>query len=95
MSPHKNVTVALAGVAQVVGVSSPNQKAVGSIPGQGIYVGCGFGPGLGAYDPQCGCLRCLVQVHMEGFSLAPMFLSLLSSLQKRKSNRKCPQVRTF
>ena len=36
------VTSALAGVAQWVGVSSGNQMVVGSIPGQGTYLGCGF-----------------------------------------------------
>ena len=35
---------ALAGVAQLVGTSSCNQKFAGSISGQGPYLGCGFSP---------------------------------------------------
>ena len=34
-------------LAIVVGASSPNPRVVGSIPGQGIYLGCGFIPGVG------------------------------------------------
>ena len=43
----KELGTALAGMAQLVGASSCNQKVAGSIPGQNTYLGCGF-------DPQSG-----------------------------------------
>ena len=36
------VKTALAGVDQLVGASSHNQKVAGLIPHQGTYLGCGF-----------------------------------------------------
>ena len=38
--------VALAGVAQLVGILSSNRKAAGSIPSLGTYLGCRFDPPL-------------------------------------------------
>ena len=39
--------VTLAGVAQLVGVPSYKLRVLGSIPGQGTYLGCGLSPQLG------------------------------------------------
>lgn len=41
--------VALAGVAQVVGVSPKHQKVLGSISGQDTYLGWGSGLSWGVY----------------------------------------------
>ena len=42
--PADTLISSLASVAQLVGALSCNQKVVGSIPGQGTYLGCGFNP---------------------------------------------------
>ena len=39
--------MAPAGVAQLAGAPSCNQKVVGLIPTQVTYLGCGFDPGSG------------------------------------------------
>ena len=67
---------ALASVAQWVGCHPANWKVMGSIPGQGTCLCCGFGP-WSRFSPQLG--------HMQGatdwcFSLTLMFLSLIFSL---------------
>ena len=54
------------GVAQLVGTPSRTQKIVGSIPGQGAYLGWGFEPQLGY----------IWQTTDRCFSLSLMFLSL-------------------
>ena len=58
--------LALAGVTQLVAVSSCNQRVVDSIPGQGTYQGCEF-------DPWSGCIW---EASNLCFSLTPMILSL-------------------
>ena len=81
---------ALASVAQLVGASSCNQRAAGSIPCQGTYLGLRFGP-----NPRC--IQSRVQVCMvpglatygrqtTDASLASMFLSLPSSLKSNENN---------
>ena len=49
---HKEQVHALASMAQLVGASSHNRKAAGSIPSQGAYLGCGLDPGPGACGRQ-------------------------------------------
>ena len=72
-------TISPGWVAQLVGVSSGNQKVSGSVPGQGTYLGC-------RYHPPSKCVQSLVQACKEAtnwcFSLALMFIYLLSSLSK-------------
>ena len=76
--------MALAGMVQLVGASSHNQRVVGSIPGQGTFLGCrlDLGESRGEVIERC-------------FSLTLMYLSLPSSLSKSKSNKKkkCPWMR--
>lgn len=43
----KSHNLALAGIAQLVGVSSQTPEGSGFDPGQGIYPGCKFDPWLG------------------------------------------------
>ena len=43
----KNPDPVLTGVAQFVGHHLAKQKVTGSIPGQGAWLVCGFGPGSG------------------------------------------------
>ena len=62
--------VVLTGVAQLVGSSSRNQKAVASILGQGTYPHCRFNPWS----------RCIWEATNQCFSLTSMFLSLPFSL---------------
>ena len=63
-------------MVQLVGVSSLHQKAAGSIPGQGTYLGCRF-------DPRW---RCVQEATDQCFSLISMFLSLLSFPSLKKKN---------
>ena len=78
--PINKKQLALVSVAQVVGAPSHNWKVAGSIPGQGTYLGFRLNPGLGAYDPQSGCVQSPVWVHIGGNQ--SMFLSLPSCLSK-------------
>lgn len=55
-SLNEDVMLALARVAQVVGVSSCNQKFGGLIPGRGAHLGCMVVPSQGAYDPLSRCI---------------------------------------
>ena len=74
---------ALAGVAQLVGHCSANQKVADLIPGQGICLGCGFGPLLGM------CKRQLIHVSLSHQCFSPsLFLSLPLSEKILKSNNK-------
>ena len=70
-------------VAQLVGASSCYQKDVGSVPGQGTYLGCRF-------NSWSGCVRSPVLVDIGGnqlmIPLMSMFLFLPASLFK--SNEK-------
>ena len=52
MNPPREVKLALAGVAQGIELRPTNQRAVGSIPSQGTYLGCRPGPQLGAHKRQ-------------------------------------------
>ena len=47
----KKSSFALAGVAQLVGASFCNPKVVGSVAGQGTYLGCRFDPWSRTYHP--------------------------------------------
>ena len=66
-----------ASVVHLVGASSCKPKVVGSIPGQGTYLGCGFDPWS----------RCIQEAANWCF-----FCSLPSSLSK-KQWKECPWVR--
>ena len=64
-------------MAQLVGHHPANQRVVGWIPSQGTFLGCGFGPGRGAYKRQ------LVNVSPSHQCFSPslspsLFLSLKS-----------------
>ena len=48
VKPLQYFSLALASVAQWVGVLSCRQKVMGSIPSQGMYPDCGFDPWLGS-----------------------------------------------
>ena len=61
----KTVGTVLAGVAQLVGHCSANQKVADLIPGQGICLGCGFGPLLGM------CKRQLIHVSLSHPCFSP------------------------
>ena len=69
----KMYPLTLAGVAHLVGVSSHNQRVVGSIPGQGTYLGFGFSPWSWSVQEATNWCSCL----------SLKFLSLPSSLSKR------------
>ena len=49
LPPIKNFHITLASMAQLVGYHPAMQKFAGSIPGQGMCLGCGPGLWLGAY----------------------------------------------
>ena len=49
---HENGIAALAGVAQWIEHRPAKQRVVGSIPSQGMCLGCGPGPQLGACEKQ-------------------------------------------
>ena len=73
---------ALASVAQLVGVSSCNQRVTGSIPHQDKYIGCGF--------------QSPIQVHMGGnllMLLSRINVSLFPFLSLKKQWRRCPQLK--
>ena len=83
MSPTKqklpillNLLFSSGQVTQEVGALSCNHKAVGSISGQGTYLGC-------AFDPRS---RHMWEATYQHFSLTWMFLPPSPS----KSNEKCP-----
>ena len=60
---------ALAGMAQLVGHCSVNQRVMRSIPGRGMCLGCRFSPSGGVWKAACG-----------SFSLTLMLLAFSSSL---------------
>ena len=80
---YKEESRALAGVAQLVGVLSCNQKVAGSIPGQGTCLGCRF-------SPRSECVQSLVWAHMRGnqsMLLSPIDVSLSLSLSLKKKRQ--------
>ena len=48
MSPFKRKRLDMAGMARWIRCKPANGKIAGSIPSQGIYLGSGLGPQLGA-----------------------------------------------
>ena len=69
---------ALAGVAQWIEHWPVNQRVMGSIPGQGTYLGYGLGPWLGV------CERQLMDVSLTHWCFSPLSPSLPLSLKVNK-----------